>query len=277
MLAKALSSFMPPLPLYKVTKAEKPEFTMPGVIREQLYYGPLILQPAAVRSHRRLAGHSHNQPQEKIKGKKNMMQMDPSGNVFNHRIANITRDVTLLKSRTSVRDAAGNELGIAQGVYNHHISIPNMNRPAKALLACPKRGMMADMPINSFAGVGEDGGKKTFDAADGPETTGYYLGAEDNIMLAAEIINNGDKAKEVFVVLDLDYLKGTPPVTSTWHVLGVGTCDGQGVSIRPKEGESKFAVKSQPMVVQRTGYIFGLRASLPSDIFLKSEDSVRED
>jgi hypothetical protein len=86
-----------------------------------------------------------------------MTQMDPSGNLFTQRIVNITRDVTLLKTRTSVRDINGNELGISQGVYNHHISIPNLNRPAKALLACPKRGIMADMPVNSFAGVGEDG------------------------------------------------------------------------------------------------------------------------
>jgi hypothetical protein len=85
------------------------------------------------------------------------MQMDPAGNVFSMRIANITRDVTLLKTRTSVRDADGNELGISQGVYNHHITIPNLNRPAKALLACPARNMPADMPVNSFAGVGEDG------------------------------------------------------------------------------------------------------------------------
>jgi hypothetical protein len=82
--------------------------------------------------------------------------MDPSGNVFTHRIVDIKRDVSLLKSRTSVRDANGNELGISQGVYNHHISIPNLNRPAKALLACPRKGN-ADTPLNSFAGVGEDG------------------------------------------------------------------------------------------------------------------------
>jgi hypothetical protein len=49
MLGKAFSGLVAPLPLYKITKAEKPEFAVPGVIREQLYYGPLVLQPAAVR------------------------------------------------------------------------------------------------------------------------------------------------------------------------------------------------------------------------------------
>jgi hypothetical protein len=50
MLGKAFSGFMTPLPLSKITKAERPEFTVPGVIREQLYYGPLVLRPAAVIS-----------------------------------------------------------------------------------------------------------------------------------------------------------------------------------------------------------------------------------
>jgi hypothetical protein len=102
-------------------------------------------------------------------------------------------------------------------------------------------------------------GKKTFNAAEGGETTGYYLGANDAIMFAAEMINNGAAPREVYVVLDFDYLRGPPPATSTWHVLSVGSCDGQGISVRPEPGKARFTVKSKPMTVQRTGYIFGLR------------------
>jgi hypothetical protein len=50
MLASTFAGVTAPLPLYKMTKAEKPEFNVPGVIREQLYYGPLVLKPAAVSS-----------------------------------------------------------------------------------------------------------------------------------------------------------------------------------------------------------------------------------
>ena len=49
MLWGGLARLIPPLPLYKITNAEKPEFAVPGIVREQLYYGPLVLQPAAVR------------------------------------------------------------------------------------------------------------------------------------------------------------------------------------------------------------------------------------
>jgi hypothetical protein len=89
------------------------------------------------------------------------------------------------------------------------------------------------------------------------------LGANDVIMFTAEMINNGAAPREVYVVLDFDYLKGAPAVTSTWHALAVGTCDGHGIDVRPEAGKTKFAVKSQPMTVQRTGYIFGLREWLP--------------
>jgi hypothetical protein len=52
LMGKATGAFskMAPLPLYKTVTAQ-PESKRPGVIREQLYYGPLILKPAAVRSY----------------------------------------------------------------------------------------------------------------------------------------------------------------------------------------------------------------------------------
>ncbi len=85
------------------------------------------------------------------------------------------------------------------------------------------------------------------------------MGTDDVIMFTAEIVNNGAAPREVYVVLDFDYLKGAPPVASTWHVLPVGTCDKNGIAVRPEAGKARFTVKSQPMTVQRTGYIFGLR------------------
>jgi hypothetical protein len=82
--------------------------------------------------------------------------MDPSGNVFFHKITNFPREITILNTHTSVRDANGNVLGISQGVYNHHISVPDLDRKSQPLLVC-SNNVSADMPVNSFAGVGEDG------------------------------------------------------------------------------------------------------------------------
>jgi hypothetical protein len=98
-----------------------------------------------------------NKVQEKLKEKPNPMQMDPQGNLFYHSIAQFPKDISLLTTHTDIRDAAGNVLGISQGVYNHHVSMPDLSRPADSILACPTKNQQADMALNSIAGVGEDG------------------------------------------------------------------------------------------------------------------------
>jgi hypothetical protein len=85
------------------------------------------------------------------------MQMDPQGNLFYHSIVNFPKDISILTTRTDIRDVNGNILGISQGVYNHHVSIPDLSRPASPILACPNKTEQADMALNSIAGVGEDG------------------------------------------------------------------------------------------------------------------------
>jgi hypothetical protein len=78
-------------------------------------------------------------------------------------------------------------------------------------------------------------------------------------MFTAEIINYSNVTQNVYVVIDLEYLEVKPDLTSTWHVLAVGTCDGKGMSIRPEEGKKKFALTSQPMTAQKNGHLFGIR------------------
>ena len=50
MATSAIKKLMTPLPQYKKTTSE-PVSKVPGVIREQLYYGPLVLKTVAVSSH----------------------------------------------------------------------------------------------------------------------------------------------------------------------------------------------------------------------------------
>jgi hypothetical protein len=102
-------------------------------------------------------------------------------------------------------------------------------------------------------------GSKVFSAEDERELSGFYVGPADDMFFTAEIINNSNATKEVYVVIDIEYLKSKPVLTSSWHVLGVGTCDGSGLEIRPEKGKQKFAITSKPMTVLRDGYIFGIR------------------
>jgi hypothetical protein len=49
-MASMAGTMMIPLPLYKTTTSQ-PVSRQPDAIRKQLYYGPLALKPARVRSH----------------------------------------------------------------------------------------------------------------------------------------------------------------------------------------------------------------------------------
>jgi hypothetical protein len=86
--------------------------------------------------------------------------MDPQSNVFFHTIKDFPRNVTLLISQASLRNLDGDYMGIGEGIYNHHISMQNINKRALPFLACPPGSGfpgVGDMPVTSVAGVGEDG------------------------------------------------------------------------------------------------------------------------
>lgn len=84
------------------------------------------------------------------------MQMDPGGNVFYNRLTDFPKDISLLRTSTTIRDASGTKLGISHGIYNHHISVQDAGKTAEPLLSCPN-GKSATLPVSSIAGVGEDG------------------------------------------------------------------------------------------------------------------------
>jgi len=82
--------------------------------------------------------------------------------------------------------------------------------------------------------------------------------------LSAEIINNSNTTKDVYIVIDIEYVKGKPARPTSWHVLNVGMCDGKGIEIKPEDkGLKKFVITSQPMTVKRDGSIFGIRKYPP--------------
>ena len=106
-------------------------------------------------------------------------------------------------------------------------------------------------------------GGKVFSADETPGLSAFYVSQKDNIMFTAEMINNSNATQSVYVVLDVEYVKRKPALTTSWHVLAVGMCDGKGIAILPEGTKTKFGMKSQPMTVQRDGFIFGVRESFP--------------
>jgi hypothetical protein len=90
------------------------------------------------------------------------------------------------------------------------------------------------------------------------DLSAFYIAPNDNILFTAEIINNSNSTRDVYAVLDVEYIKSKPALDSRWQVVAVGNCDGKGLAINAEEGKSKFAVTSQPMTMMKDGTIFGL-------------------
>jgi hypothetical protein len=162
-LAKRQLSFlqMKPIPLFKTVKL-KPVSPRPDVVREQLFYGPLTLKTVQVGCGFSLVPQSNYQKERMKEGfsLQSLISMDPQSNMFSHSVPDFPKNISLLISRTALRDADGNYMGISRGVYNHHISMPNMNKFPVPFLACPAGSGISglgDMPVPSVAGVGEDG------------------------------------------------------------------------------------------------------------------------
>jgi hypothetical protein len=188
-------------------------------------------------------------------------QMDPQGNVFTLRIDDIPKDVGLLSTRTIVLSKDGKELGISDGVYNHHIAILNLSKDKEKLIACPGGEPIYDLPYSVFAGVGEDRGDYQFSSADAKVDTAYELRKSDTVMMTAEFINYGNENINIYAALDLNYIPGLPKLSAYSHTLSANQCvPGAGKGIRPKNGETnKFNRTSDPMTIQMDGYIFNIR------------------
>lgn len=85
------------------------------------------------------------------------------------------------------------------------------------------------------------------------------MAPSDNIFFTAELVNNGNTTREVYAVLEIEYIKAKPVLDTRWQVVSVGQCDGSGLGVNAQAGKSKFAISSQPMTMMKDGTIFGLR------------------
>jgi hypothetical protein len=235
------------MPLYK-EEIFPPKSGRKGAIGKKIWYGPLTLKPAAIKLE---------------ENKKTNDTMDPAGNLFYFRVDKIPKGVGLLSTEITVKNKAGKILGIADGIYNHHIAMLDLTKQVEKLVSCPGKGPIADLPAPVFAGVGEDRGRYIYDSADAKIETAYEIKNTDIIIATIEIINNLKVNQDVFAVLELEYIEGKPKLPAYSHTLSVSQCeDGPGGYVHPKNGERKFNRTSTPMPVQLDGYIFNVRGHL---------------
>lgn len=110
--------------------------------------------------------------------------------------------------------------------------------------------------MSMIGGSSEDRGGAFFSSKDGKFDSGYYVGAKDRVFMTMDVVNYGAETKEVYAVVDIQYVEGKPKgflegVTQLWSV---GTCDGQVGFVRPPPGQKKFALSSKSMKIVKDGY-----------------------
>jgi hypothetical protein len=118
--------------------------------------------------------------------------------------------------------------------------------------------------MSMIGGSSEDKGGAFFSTKDGMFDSGYYVGPKDRIMMNGDIVNYTNETKEVYALIDLQYIEGKPKgfmesVTQLWSV---GQCDGQIGFVRPPPGQKKFSIKSRSMKVVQDGYFLAFRGHL---------------
>ena len=92
-------------------------------------------------------------------------------------------------------------------------------------------------------------------------------------MMNGDIVNYTNETKEVYSLIDLQYVDGRPPgfmeaVTQLWSV---GQCDGQTGFVHPPAGKKIFALKSRIMKVVQDGYFLAFSEFPPFPVaFLSS-------
>lgn len=164
--------------------------------------------------------------------------MDPLGFGVLRSISNeICSDCTVLASQIDVVDEAGTRASIDSGVYLHHALAIDVATDRKvvstttndwtqfcegfeimqsAMQSQIKNPQDTQIAVFSFGAVDEF--KQFWTTKDGKFDSGYYLGANDKILLQAEMTNLSKGPKEVYLQFDVEYLPGKvgSPATTTF-------------------------------------------------------------
>jgi hypothetical protein len=195
--------------------------------------------------------------------------MDPAGTAWKYSAdKDFPRDVTLLRANATLVFEDGSPANVDSGVYNHHLIFVDTSKSVPGFISCdgkPNGGI----PISIFAGGSEDKGDDFYTTKDGKFDSGYYIGKNDAINIAGDVVNYTNEQKTVFTVAEFEYIEGNSGfLDAALTIFNVGQCDGQTKVALPQalEGNPKWNVKSKkPLTISRDGYI--VAASKYSAIF----------
>jgi hypothetical protein len=188
--------------------------------------------------------------------------MDPSGTGWNAIAEDFPKDITVLKTNTSVVLENGQKADISNGMYLHHLLFFDVTKQYPAMVSC------YDMEISRFGmslliAGSEDIGGGIFTTADGKFNSGYYIGLNDQIAMLGDIVNLSNDTRYVYTKADIEYVEGRLPgmLETSVQMLNVGQCEGSVGIFSPPEDEKKFTINGTAMDITTDGYLITSRKS----------------
>jgi len=192
----------------------------------------------------------------------NSFSMDPHGSGYSYSVgSDFPRDVTVLQSQSLLVNETFQEATIDDGLYNHHTTFFDMSKFPDTWLACGDTPHKA-IPVTVLMGGATGAGDVLYTSANGEHKSGFYVGKDEKLNIAVDVVNYNDREREVYTISELEYLPGRPPgyVHTQSHVLPLGMCDGSGglgaTQIRPPPGQRKFTLSGKKEItVAKDGYM----------------------
>jgi hypothetical protein len=189
----------------------------------------------------------------------NPARVDPQSNLIYKKVTGMPTDISILSTRATLLNEDGSPADISSGVYNHHINFADANKVPFALTACPGAAPVHIFGLSFFGGVSEDKTTYTYTTKDSELDSGFYFGKDHNILFTAELINYTNATKNVYIVLDMQYVPGQAKMDSSFESLSVTQCDGFAPTIALPASKKQFHMTSKDMVIQQDGYIVSAR------------------
>jgi hypothetical protein len=192
----------------------------------------------------------------------NSFSMDPHGSGYSYSVGNdFPRDVTVLETQSMLVNETFHEATIDDGLYNHHTTFFDMSKFPETWLACGNSPHMA-IPVTVLMGGATGAGNVLYTSADGTHKSGFYVGKDEKLNIAIDVVNYNDRERDVYTVSEIEYLPGKPAgyVHTQSHVLPLGMCDsGSGLGatqVRPPAGQRKFTLAGKnEITVAKDGYM----------------------
>src|ERR1700744_1113223 len=133
--------------------------------------------------------------------------MDKSGTSYVYLADGIPKDITILKTNTTIVYADGGRADVSNGVYNHHAFMGDVKRPLSEWYSCGGTGFnnsnMLNNPANGgslFIGGSEDKYGAYFTTPQGDVKSGYYVGRKDQLMMNIDFIKYNNETKQVYTL-----------------------------------------------------------------------------